>query len=137
MKQLLCWHVDLLLLALTDGDLPALIPRDLFAVRPGLGGAVGGGEDLAGEGVGHLHPGAGLGLVVPELLLGAAGHLRDDKLNLLLHQLALLPGHGLTLLCPGPDLNKSPSVGTVTTSTLARSEISKITSYRHVSCSRL
>ena len=54
------------------------------------------------------HPGAlgGLGLVVPQLLLVAAGHVRHDELDVFLYQLTLLPGHGLALLCPGPDLNK-------------------------------
>ena len=97
--------MDLLGLAIHHGFLPALVPRDLLAVRPGLGGAVGGGENLAGEGVRHLGPGLWLRLVVPELLLGAAGHLGYDELNLLLHQLALLPRDGLALLRPGPDLN--------------------------------
>ena len=96
--------MDLLGLAIHHGFLPALVPRDLLAVRPGLGGAVGGGENLAGEGVRHLGPGLRLRLVIPELLLGAAGHLGYDELNLLLHQLALLPGDGLALLGPGPDL---------------------------------
>ena len=75
MQQLLGWDVNLLGLAVHHGLLPALVPRDLLAVRPGLGGAVGGGENLAGEGVRHLRPGLGLRLVVPQLLLGAAGHL--------------------------------------------------------------
>ena len=111
--------MNLLGLALSHRLLSALAPRSegekyfydqecrdlhLLAVRPGLGGAVGGGENLAGEGVRHLGPGLWLRLVVPELLLGAAGHLGYDELNLLLHQLALLPGDGLALLGPGPDL---------------------------------
>ena len=75
MEQLLCRDVNLLGLAVHHGFLPALVPRDLLTVRPGLCGAVGGGEDLAGEGVRHLGPGLRLRLVVPQLLLGAAGHL--------------------------------------------------------------
>ena len=74
-QQLLGGDVNLLGLAVHHGLLPALVPRDLLAVRPGLGGAVGGGENLAGEGVRHLGPGLGLRLVVPQLLLGAARHL--------------------------------------------------------------
>ena len=57
MKQLLGWHVDLLGLAVHHGLLPTLVPGDLLTVRPGLGGAVRGGENLAGEGVRHLGPG--------------------------------------------------------------------------------
>ena len=45
-----------------------------------------------------------LWLVIPQLLLGLAGDLRDYELDLLVHQLALLPGDGLALLRPGPDL---------------------------------
>ena len=41
MQQLLGGHMDLLGLALPDRHLPALVVRDLLAVRPGLGGAVG------------------------------------------------------------------------------------------------
>ena len=74
-EQLLGGNVNLLGLAVHHGFLPTLGPRDLLTVRPGLGGAVGGGEDLAGEGVRHLGPSLGLRLVVPQLLLGAAGHL--------------------------------------------------------------
>ena len=49
----------------------------------------------------HLHL---LRLVEPELLLLQAVHLRHDELDLLGHQLALLPGDGLTLLSSSPDL---------------------------------
>ena len=75
MQQLLGGDVNLLGLAVHHGLLPALVPRDLLAVRPGLGGAVGGGENLAGEGVRHLGPCLGLRLVVPQLLFRAARHL--------------------------------------------------------------
>ena len=44
--------------------------------------------------------------MVPELLLVGAGHVWDDELDVLLHELALLPGHGLALVSPGPDLRK-------------------------------
>ena len=79
MEQLLGWNVNFLGLAVHHGLLPALVPRDLLTVRPGLGGAVRGGEDLAGEGVRHLGPGLRLRLVVPQLLLGAAGHLGGGR----------------------------------------------------------
>ena len=146
MEKFLCGDVKLLCLASAYRDLPkmcwkcispqsrfcmhiivlALIEGYLFAIRPGLGGAVRGlfnlqgnhhqlathntvttsnkSTHLAGESLGHLGPLAGLGLVVPELLLVSAGHVRDDELDVLLHQLALLPGHGLALVSPGPDL---------------------------------
>ena len=67
--------MNLLGLAVHDGFLPTLGPRDLLTVRPGLGGAVGGGENLAGEGVRHLRPRLGLWLVVPQLLLRTASNL--------------------------------------------------------------
>ena len=96
--------MDLLGLALPDRNLPALVVRDLLAVRSGLGGAVGALLDLTGEGVGHLGALDGLGLVIPQLLFVRTGHLWDDELNVLLLKLALLPGDGLTLLSPRPDL---------------------------------
>ena len=67
--------MNLLGLAVHHGLLPALGPGDLLTVRPGLGRAVRGGENLAGEGVRHLGPRLGLGLVVPQLLLRAASNL--------------------------------------------------------------
>ena len=106
MKQLLCWHVDLLLLALTDGDLPALIPRDLLAVRPRLGAAVGALVDLAGEGVGHLRALRRLRFMIPELLFVCACHLRNNKLNIFFLELTFLPGHRFTLLGSCPNLEK-------------------------------
>ena len=83
---------------------PALVVRDLLAVRPGLSGAVRGFLHLAAECL--RHPGAlgRLRHVVPELLLVAAGHVRHDELDVFLYQLALLPAHGLTLVSPRPDL---------------------------------
>ena len=45
-----------------------------------------------------------LRLVVPELLLVGAGDVGDNELHILLNQLALLPGHGLALVSPSPDL---------------------------------
>ena len=45
-----------------------------------------------------------LGLVIPQLLLGLAGDLRDNELDLLVHQLALLPGDGLAALLACPHL---------------------------------
>ena len=51
MQQFLCGDMDLLGLALPDRNLPALVIRDLLAVRPGLGGAVGALLNLACEGV--------------------------------------------------------------------------------------
>ena len=46
-----------------------------------------------------------LGLVVPELLLGLALDLGHDELDVLGNQLALLPGHWLTRVGSGPDLD--------------------------------
>ena len=60
--------------------------------------------DLTCEGVGHPGPLVVLRLVVPDLLLVVAVNLRDDELHVLGHQLALLPGDGLTLLSSSPDL---------------------------------
>ena len=51
MQQLLCGDVNLLGLTLPDRNLPALVIRDLLAVRPGLGGAVGALLNLACESV--------------------------------------------------------------------------------------
>ena len=45
-----------------------------------------------------------LRLVVPELLLGLALDLRNDELDVLGNQLALLPGDRLTGLITRPDL---------------------------------
>ena len=42
--------------------------------------------------------------MVPELLLVGAGDVGDNELHILLNQLALLPGHGLALVSPSPDL---------------------------------
>ena len=87
-----------------QSSLPAFVPRDLFTVWPGDRPAVGGLLDLAVEGVGHPGAGVGLGLVVPDLLLVVARDLGHDELHVFGHQLALLPGHGLTRLRPGPNL---------------------------------
>ena len=76
----------------------------MFAVRSGLGAAVAGLMNLAGEGVGHLGALGGFRFMVPQLLLVGAGHLGHYELNILLLQLTLLPGHWLTLLCSSPDL---------------------------------
>ena len=66
---------------------------------------MGGLLDLAGEGLGHLGGLGGLGLVVPQLLLVGAGHVRHDELHVLLYQLALLPRHRLALVSSRPDLS--------------------------------
>ena len=58
------------------------------------------------EGLSHLGPSGGLWLVVPELLLVAAAHIRYYELHVLLYQLALLPGDRLALVSPGPDLTE-------------------------------
>ena len=42
--------------------------------------------------------------MVPQLLPVLTDNLGDDELNLLGYELALLPGDGLALLGPGPDL---------------------------------
>ena len=104
MEKLLGGHMDLLGLALSDRHLSTLIVCDLFTVWPGLGGAVGALLYLTSEGVGHLRALDGLGLVIPQLLLVSTGHLGDDELDVLLLELALLPGDGLALLSPSPDL---------------------------------
>ena len=61
--------------------------------------------------------------MIPDLLLVTAGDLRDNELDILGDQLALLPGDRLTGLCPSPHLintgmefyqetcNLSPKVG--------------------------
>ena len=51
-----------------------------------------------------------LRLVIPDLLLVAAGDLRHDELDILGDQLALLPGNGLTRLGPGPDLIRKSAI---------------------------
>ena len=96
--------VDGLGLAVGDGNLPALLPGHSLAVRPGLALAGGGALHLAGEGVRHLGLRHWLRLVVPQLLPVLTDNLGDDELNLLGYELALLPGDGLALLGPGPDL---------------------------------
>ena len=105
MKQLLGRHMNLLGLAVAYRDLSTFIPSDLLTVRPGLGAAVGGLVDLAGEGVGHLGALGRLWLMVPQLLLVCTGHLWNNELDLLLYQLTLLPGHWFTLFCTSPNLN--------------------------------
>ena len=77
----------------------------LISTRPGLCDAVRRFLDGTGEGLGHLGLPGGLRLVVPELLLVAAGHVWHDELDVSLHQLALLPRHGLALVSPRPDLS--------------------------------
>ena len=42
--------------------------------------------------------------MVPQLLLIATGDIWHDKLDILGHQLTLLPGHRLTVVSTGPDL---------------------------------
>ena len=87
-----------------DGNLPTLLVAQLLAVRPLRGLAVGGALHLAGEGVGQPGLRDWVGLVVPQLLPVLTNNLGDHELDLLRHQLALLPGDGLALLGPGPDL---------------------------------
>ena len=100
----------------------ALIPRDLFAVRSGLGGAVGRTLDLTNisimmrgkkslcryyftcECVCHFGPFNECWLVVPQLLLVTTGHIWHYELDILGHQLALLPGHRLTGIIASPHL---------------------------------
>ena len=105
MEFLLARSVDVCWVTGVDRDLPTLLVAQLLAVRPLRGLAVVGALDLTGEGVGQLSLRHWLGLVVPQLRAVLADNLRDDELDLLRHQLALLPGDGLALLRPGPDLN--------------------------------
>ena len=104
MKLLLGRYMDLLSLTIADRNLSTFIPSDLFTVRPGLGAAVGGLVDLAGEGVGHLRALGWLWLMVPQLLFVSTGHLWNYELDLLLYQFTLLPGHWFTLFCTSPNL---------------------------------
>ena len=104
MEFLLARSVDVCWVTGVDRDLPTLLVAQLLAVRPLRGLAVVGALDLTGEGVGQLSLRHWLGLVVPQLLPVLADNLRDDELDLLRHQLALLPGDGLALLCSRPDL---------------------------------
>ena len=104
MKFLLCWSVNVSWFAGVDRDLHTLLVAQLLAVRPLRGLAVVGALDLTGEGVGQPGLRDWLWLVVPELLAVLTDNLRDDELDLLRHQLALLPGDGLALLGPGPHL---------------------------------
>ena len=82
----------------------AFVPRDLLAVWPGLGRAVGGALHDAVEGVGHPGVRDGLGLVVPQLLLGLALDVRHDELDILGNQFTFLPGDGLAGVGTGPNL---------------------------------
>ena len=104
MKFLLGWSVDMSGFAGVGRHLPALLVAQLLAVRPLRGLAVGGALHLAGEGVGQPGLRDWVGLVVPQLLPVLTDNLGDHELDLLRHQLALLPGDGLALLRPGPDL---------------------------------
>lgn len=61
-----------------SADLVAFVPRDLLAVRPGDGPAAGGALHGALEAVGAPPRGAGLGLVVDQLLLVSARDLRHS-----------------------------------------------------------
>ena len=82
--------------------LPAVLPIDGLAVRPGGRLTVGGLLHLAAVGVGHPRLLGLLGLVVPQLLLVHTGDLGHDELDILRDQLALLPRHRLTGVSPGP-----------------------------------
>ena len=64
------------------------------------------GSHRAREGCRHPDRSAGLGLVVPDLLLVAAGDVRDNELHLLGHQLALLPGDWLAGVSARPHLGE-------------------------------
>ena len=101
---LLAGGVDMCWWAGVDRDLPALLVAHLLTVRSLRCLAVVDALHLAGEGVRHPGLRHRLRLVVPQLLTVLTHNLRDDELHLLGHQLALLPGHGLALLSPGPDL---------------------------------
>ena len=87
-----------------DRNLTTFLEGDRLAVRPLHRFTVGGALHLTGEGVGHPGVGHRLGLMVPHLLGVLTDDLRDDELHVLLDELALLPGHGLAGVSPGPDL---------------------------------
>ena len=91
-------------LAAVDRDLGTLLVADHLAVLPGARLAVGGALHLAGEGVGHPGVSLRLWLVVPDLLLVLAHDLGHDEVDLLGHQLALLPRDWFTGLGSGPHL---------------------------------
>ena len=84
--------------------LPALLPLDVLTVRPRGRHTVGRVLHPAGEGVGGRCLVDQLRLVVPQLLLGAAGDLRHEELHLLVHQLTLLPGDWLAGVSARPHL---------------------------------
>ena len=67
------------------------------------------GACLAGEGVRHPDILDNLRLVVPELVAIGAVDLGHDELDVLGHQLALLPGHRLARLITSPHLSSQES----------------------------
>ena len=71
MLEFLSWNEDFLERTFRNGNLRALVPCDLFAVRSDNCPATRGLLHTAGEGVGQPRHGARLGLVIVELL-GAA-----------------------------------------------------------------
>ena len=83
---------------------PALIPGDLLAVWSSLRLAVRSALHLTLESV--CHPGVSLWLwlVVPQLLVIRTGDLGHNELDVLGHQLALLPGHWFTGISASPHL---------------------------------
>jgi len=104
MQQLLCGDMHTLGVAVGHRNLTALIPCNLFAIWSGVCYAVSGAFNLAAKSISHPGVSLLLWLVVPQLLLVTAGDLWDDELDILGHQLALLPGHRLTAFLPCPDL---------------------------------
>ena len=102
MELLLGGLVDSLGLAVGHRDLDTLLELDLLAVWPRLGLAAGGVLHLTVEGVGHPDVSHLLGLMIPDLLAIRAVDLRDNELDRLGDELALLPGDGLTGLVASP-----------------------------------
>ena len=76
----------------------------LFTIGSSLSCAVRGLLDLTGEGFGHLGGLGWLWFMIPEFLFVGAGHVRNNELDILLYQLALLPRDRFTLVCTSPYL---------------------------------
>ena len=102
MEILLSGHMDWLGVALRHRYLSALLPCGHLADWPGLGGAGQGGAGLATEGVDLPGVGHCVWLMVPYLLTILATDVWHYEGDLLGHQLALLPCHGLTRVSARP-----------------------------------
>ena len=102
-EELLTGRVHLLLPAVLQRHLSAVLPAHLPAHLPALRHAGDSAPGLAGEG-GHLLDAQDLlWLVIPQrLLLVPAADLGHNEGDLLGHELTLLPGDGLTGVSPRP-----------------------------------